>query len=240
VSSVLDWIVEVMRTIGAPGVGVATALETVFPPVPSEVVLPLAGYTASAGHYGLLAAILWATAGSLVGAYVLYAAGALWGVERLCRVADRLPLVHREDVDRAVAWFRSHGRSAIFVGRLVPGVRSLISIPAGIDRMPLVQFTAYTTAGSLLWNTLLIGAGYELGAQWHVVERFVGEASNVIYVLLAALVVVLVVRRRRSQRRRVPATEGVDGALHRGADEQGERDRAEPHGAAEQEADRDR
>lgn len=204
-SSVLDWIVGVMRTIGAPGVGVATALETVFPPVPSEVVLPLAGYTASVGHYGLFAAIVWATVGSLVGAYVLYAAGVLWGLERVCRVADRLPLVHREDVDRAVEWFRTHGRTAIFVGRLVPGVRSLISIPAGIDRMPLLQFTAYTAAGSLLWNAVLIVAGYELGAQWHVVERFVGEASNVVYVLLAVLVVVLVVRRRRSRRQRVDA-----------------------------------
>ncbi|WP_107775010.1 DedA family protein [Nocardioides sediminis] len=196
--SVLDWVVMVMRTLGAPGVGVATALETVFPPVPSEVVLPLAGYTASQGHYGLVPAILWATVGSVAGAFVLYRLGALWGAERLCATAERIPLLHARDVERAIAWFGRNGRSAIFLGRLVPGVRSFISIPAGIDRMPLLQFTLYTTAGSLLWNAALIVAGYELGAQWHRVEAYVGEASVVIYAALAAAVLWFVVRRVRA------------------------------------------
>ena len=199
--SVLDWVVEVMRTLGAPGVGLATALETVFPPVPSEVVLPLAGYTASQGHYGLVDAILWATAGSLTGAFVLYWLGALWGADRLCATAERIPLLHARDVERAIAWFGRNGRSAIFLGRLVPGVRSFISIPAGIDRMPLLRFALYTTAGSLLWNSALIVAGYELGAQWHRVETYVGEASVVIYAVLGVAVLWFVVRRlvRRSQ-----------------------------------------
>src|SRR5689334_13371021 len=121
-----------MRTIGAPGVGVATALETVFPPLPSEAVLPLAGYTASQGHYGVVAAIVWATVGSVAGALVLYWAGAAWGAERLCRTAERVPLLHARDVERAIAWFGRHGRTAVLLGRLVPGVRSLVSIPAGI------------------------------------------------------------------------------------------------------------
>ncbi|WP_107764386.1 DedA family protein [Nocardioides terrigena] len=199
--SVLDWVVEVMRTLGAPGVGLATALETVFPPVPSEVVLPLAGYTASQGHYGLLAAITWATVGSLVGAFVLYWLGALWGAERLEAMAERIPLLHARDVERAISWFGRNGRSAIFLGRLVPGVRSFISIPAGIDRMPVLRFALYTTAGSLLWNSALIVAGYELGAQWHRVEAYVGEASVVIYAVLGVAVLWFVVRRlvRRSQ-----------------------------------------
>lgn len=199
--SVLDWVVEVMRTLGAPGVGVATALETVFPPVPSEVVLPLAGYTANLGYYGLGAAILWATVGSLVGALVLYRLGAAWGAERLCATAERIPLLHASDVERSIAWFGRHGRSAILLGRLVPGVRSFISIPAGIDRMPLLQFALYTTAGSLVWNTALIVAGYELGAQWHRVEAYVGEASVVIYGVLGVALLWFVVRRvvRRSR-----------------------------------------
>jgi membrane protein DedA with SNARE-associated domain len=199
--SVLDWVVTIMRTLGAPGVGVATALETVFPPVPSEVVLPLAGYTASQGHYSLVAAILCATVGSVVGAFVLYHLGALWGAERLCATAERIPLLHARDVERAIAWFGRNGRSAIFLGRLVPGVRSFISIPAGIDRMPLLQFTLYTTAGSLLWNTGLIVAGYELGAQWHRVEAYIGEASVVIYTVLAAALLWFVVRRVRAHLR---------------------------------------
>lgn len=204
--SVLDWVVEVMRTLGAPGVGLATALETVFPPVPSEVVLPLAGYTASLGHYGLVAAIVWATVGSLVGAFVLYWLGALWGAERLEATAERIPLLHARDVERAIAWFGRNGRSAIFLGRLVPGVRSFISIPAGIDRMPLLQFALYTTAGSLLWNTALIVAGYELGAQWHRVEAYVGEASVVIYAALGVAVLWFVAR-RLGRRSREPAVE---------------------------------
>jgi len=197
---VLDWVVLVMRTVGSPGVGLATALETVFPPVPSELVLPLAGYTASQGHYGVVAAIAWATAGSLVGALVLYWLGAAWGLDRVCALADRIPLMHAQDVRRAVTWFGRHGRTAVFVGRLVPGVRSLISIPAGIDRMPLVRFCVFTTAGSLVWNAALILAGYELGAQWHVVERYVGGVGNVVLVLLAVALVVVVARRLRQRR----------------------------------------
>lgn len=195
--AVLDWVVLVMRTAGSPGVGFATALETVFPPVPSELVLPLAGYTASQGYYSLVAAIAWATVGSLVGALVLYWLGAAWGLERICALADRIPLMHAEDVRRSVAWFGRHGRTAVFVGRLVPGVRSLISIPAGVERMPLLRFCVFTTAGSLVWNAALIIAGYELGARWTLVEGYVGPVSNVVYVLVAIVIVVIAARRLR-------------------------------------------
>ena len=196
-SGVLDWVVMLMRTIGAPGVGVATALETVFPPIPSEVVLPLAGFTASQGHYGVVAAVIWATVGSVVGALLLYYVGMAWGLERVLATADRIPLVGADDVQRSMDWFGRHGRSAVLLGRLVPGVRSLVSIPAGIDRMPLPQFLGFTTLGSLVWNALLIGSGYLLGSQWHRVERYVGDVSHVVYLLLAAAVVVFVARRLR-------------------------------------------
>lgn len=194
-ATVTEWIVWVMRTLGAPGVGLATAVETVFPPLPSEAVLPLAGFTASQGHYGLVAAVTWATAGSVAGALLLYVVGAAWGVERVCRTADRLPLLHARDVRRSVEWFGRHGRAAIFFGRLVPGVRSLISIPAGIERMPVAQFLLYTAAGSLVWNGLLIAAGYQLASQWHVVERRLGGVSQVVYVLLALVVAGFLARR---------------------------------------------
>lgn len=205
-SAVLDWVVALMRTIGAPGVGVATALETVFPPIPSEVVLPLAGFTASQGHYGVVAAIMWATAGSLLGALLLYYLGLTWGVEGVKATAERLPLVGADDVQRSIDWFGSHGRRAIFLGRLVPGVRSLISIPAGVDRMPLPTFVGYTLAGSAVWNAALIGSGYLLGSQWHVVEQWVGEASGFVYLLLAAAAVVFVARRLRRRARTGSAT----------------------------------
>jgi membrane protein DedA with SNARE-associated domain len=204
---VQEWVVAVMRAIGAPGVGVATLLETVFPPVPSEVVLPLAGFTAAQGHYSFSAAVAWATAGSVAGALLLYWAGAAWGLDRLRALADRLPLVGHRDVDRSIEWFDRHGRTAVFVGRMVPGVRSLISIPAGVQRMRLAPFLGYTTAGSLVWNAGLIGAGHALGARWHVVERYVGGAANAVYVVLGAVVAFLVLRRvrRRRSRRAQPA-----------------------------------
>ena len=195
-----------MRTIGAPGVGVATALETVFPPVPSEVVLPLAGYTASQGNYGLVAALVCATIGSVVGALVLYYLGVAWGKERLCATAERIPLLHARDVDRAIGWFgqpRPDARSSWAAWS--PESASFISIPAGIDRMPLPQFTAYTAAGSLVWNTVLIGAGYELGAQWHRVEKYFGDVANAVYALLALAVAWFVVRRLRQRPDKEPA-----------------------------------
>lgn len=152
---------------------------------------------ASQGYYSVAAAVAWATAGSLAGALVLYWLGAAWGLERICALADRIPLMHADDVRRAVTWFGRHGRTAVFVGRLVPGVRSLISIPAGIDRMPLPRFCVFTTAGSLVWNAALFLAGYELGEQWHVVEGYVGPASNVVYVLIGIALVVVAARRLR-------------------------------------------
>ncbi|MGZ5401138.1 MAG: DedA family protein [Nocardioides sp.] len=197
VSGVLDWLVMLMRTIGAPGVGVATALETVFPPIPSEVVLPLAGFTASQGHYGVVAAVVWATIGSVAGALLLYCVGRAWGLERVLATADRIPLVGADDVQRSIDWFGRNGRSAVLLGRLVPGVRSLVSIPAGIDRMPLPQFLAFTTLGSLVWNAALIASGYLLGSQWNRVERYVGYMSHLVYLLLVAAFVVFVARRFR-------------------------------------------
>ncbi|MVA77584.1 DedA family protein [Auraticoccus sp. F435] len=206
---VVEWVVHLMDLIGAPGVGVAILLENVFPPIPSELVLPLAGYTAQLGRFGVVEALVWATAGSVTGAWLLYGLGAAFGAERLARIAERVPLTEAGDVHRAVAWFDRHGGKAIFMGRLVPGVRSLISIPAGIDRMNPVTFTVYTLLGSALWNTLLIGAGYLLGTQWGVVESYIGVISKVVYVLLVLGVVFVVWRLVRRHRRAATHAAGL-------------------------------
>ena len=143
-----------------------------------------------------------ATAGSLAGALVLYWLGAAWGLERICALADRIPLMHAHDVRRAVAWFGRHGRTAVFVGRLVPGVRSLISIPAGIDRMPLAKFVGYTSAGSLIWNSLFVWIGFQLGDRYELVERYMDPISKVVYALIVLTALgVLVWMVRRSLRR---------------------------------------
>lgn len=199
---VVEWVVNLMAVIGAPGVGIAIALETIFPPIPSELVLPLAGFTAGQGRYSLWSAILWATVGSVGGALAMYWLGAAWGHQRIAALADKLPLTGHEDVDRAVEWFRRHGRSAVFFGRLVPGVRSLISIPAGVDRMPMAQFLLFTTLGSGLWNTALILAGYALGARYAVVERYISEFSSVVAIVVGGLVLWFVGKRMLRRFRR--------------------------------------
>jgi membrane protein DedA with SNARE-associated domain len=195
------WLASVMESAGEVGVGLLTALETVFPPIPSEAVLPLAGFLTRRGDLSLPLVLLAATVGSYVGALVLYGLGAWWGRERASRAIARIPLVDREDVDRASDWFDRHGRLAVFSGRLVPGVRSLISLPAGATRMPLVTFTVYTVAGSALWNGLLVGGGVWLGDRWDQVERYAGWL-DVVVVVVAVLGVGWLVRKQVLKRRR--------------------------------------
>ncbi|MEU6930734.1 DedA family protein [Streptomyces sp. NPDC046374] len=195
---IAQWINTLMDTLGAPGAGIAVALENLFPPIPSEVILPLAGFAASSGRMNLIVALLWTTAGSVVGALALYAVGALFGRERLIAVAARLPLVKVADIERTEAWFARHGTKAVLLGRMVPIFRSLISVPAGVQRMPLPLFLALTTLGSALWNTAFVLAGYVLGENWEQVTDYVSVYSKAVLVLalaaLACLVAVRVVR----------------------------------------------
>lgn len=200
-TQIADWAVTLMDLIGAPGAGLAVALENLFPPIPSEVILPLAGLAASRGSFTLAEALLWTTVGSVVGAYLLYALGALLGAGRLRRIAERVPLLHAADVDRTVAWFHRHGRWAVFFGRMLPVFRSLISIPAGVSRMPLWQFGLMTMAGSFLWNTIFILAGYFLGENWHVVERYASILQYVVLVALALGILWFILRRVQTSRR---------------------------------------
>ncbi|MFJ3664826.1 DedA family protein [Streptomyces sp. NPDC090106] len=201
-----QWINGLMDTLGAPGAGLAIALENLFPPLPSEVILPLAGFAASTGRMDLWAALLWTTAGSVIGALALYGVGALLGRERTLAIAARLPLVKVSDVERTEAWFLRHGTKAVLFGRMVPIFRSLISVPAGVERMPLPVFLGLTTLGSAVWNTLFVLAGYLLGDNWAEVTDLVSAYSKVVLALaalaVAAFVVVRLLRRPGSGRRR--------------------------------------
>ncbi|WP_066374079.1 DedA family protein [Herbidospora mongoliensis] len=195
------WVTGLMETLGAPGAGIAIALENLFPPLPSEVILPLAGFAAARGDLSLWAVIVWTTLGSVVGAAALYGLGALLGQERLTRLAAKLPLVNPADIERTQAWFARHGRKTVFFGRMIPLFRSLISIPAGVERMPLPVFLLLTTLGSLVWNTLFVLAGYFLGENWAVVEGYAGVATNAVIVLVVVAVVWFVVSRLTRRRR---------------------------------------
>ncbi|MEV1116386.1 DedA family protein [Actinosynnema sp. NPDC049800] len=192
---VVTWVTDLMESLGAPGAGIAIALENLFPPLPSELFLPLAGFTASQGKMNLFAAILWTTTGSVAGALALYYLGALLGRDRIRAVAQRLPLVKVSDVDRTEEWFARHGKATVFFGRMVPIFRSLISIPAGVERMPLPGFLLLTAAGSLIWNTALILAGYVLGANYHLVDQYLGVVTKVVVGLVVLAVAWFVVSR---------------------------------------------
>ncbi|MFE5299468.1 DedA family protein [Streptomyces sp. NPDC056632] len=180
------WINSLMDTLGAPGAGLAVALENLFPPIPSEVILPLAGFAASTGRMSLLAALLWTTAGSVIGALALYGVGALFGRERVLATAARLPLVKVADIERTEEWFARHGTKAVLFGRMVPIFRSLISVPAGVGRMPLPVFLALTTLGSAVWNTAFVLAGYVLGENWEQVTDYVSVYSKAVLVTASA------------------------------------------------------
>ncbi len=195
------WAVDLMDTVGGAGAGLAVAAENLFPPIPSEVILPLAGFTAAQGRFSVVGAIAWTTLGSVVGALALYGLGAWLGRERLVRLADRLPLFDASDVDKADAWFARYGGRAVLFGRMVPIVRSLVSIPAGVQRMPIALFTGYTLLGSLLWNTIFVVAGYQLGSQWHVVEEY-AAIVEIIVILGASVLLAVWLRRKMRERRR--------------------------------------
>lgn len=195
------WAADITDALGAAGVGALVALETIFPPLPSELFLPLAGFLAARGDLGLVAVITFATVGSVVGSLVLYALAAALGRRRLALILERVPLVGVGDLERGEEWFARHGRKAVLLGRLVPLVRSAISLPAGLERMPLPTFVVLTALGSAVWNTALIMLGYVLGDRW----QDVGDYSDVInYAVVAVIVLVIGVwlgRRAREHRR---------------------------------------
>lgn len=183
--SLSQWIAENLAAFGYPGLVAALLIENLFPPIPSEAVLPLAGFLVSRGDMGFLSAVLAATLGSLLGAYALYALG-LWGGRPLVLRYGRWLRVKEGDLDRAEGWFERYGGSVVFFARMVPGARSVVSVPAGMLRMPLGSFTLLTALGSAAWNVLLIGAGWYLGANWPRVGDVVGSMSNVVLVILLA------------------------------------------------------
>ncbi|RIK17835.1 MAG: hypothetical protein DCC50_00435 [Acidobacteria bacterium] len=190
-----------METLGGPGASLAIAAENLFPPIPSEIILPLAGFTASQGTFTLAGAIFWTTLGSVVGALALYLVGRAFGRERFRAVWSRLPLVNLDDLDRTEAWFARHGAKTVFFGRMVPIFRSLISIPAGLEAMPAWLFLSLTTAGSLVWNSIFVVAGYQLGENWFRVEPYADTFQKIVIAVVVLVVGVWAVRRALSNRR---------------------------------------
>ena len=188
-SSLATWVQDVIEQLGYLGVALLVVAENVFPPIPSEVVLPFAGFVAQRGSESVVLMILAATVGSVGGALIMYWIAAIIGDERLHAFTRRFGKwvqIREVDLTRAEEWFDRHATSAVLLGRCVPLIRSVVSIPAGFRRMKLVPYIAYTFMGSLVWNILLIGAGALLGDNWERVGSYVGVFQWVVFALVVA------------------------------------------------------
>ncbi len=186
------WVADLIDAFGALGVALLMALENLFPPIPSEIILPFTGFLVGRGELGFLPALVASTAGSLSGALILYALGR-WGGRNLILRYGRYLRVKEADLDRAEGWFDKYDEWVVLFGRMIPGVRSIVSIPAGMLRTPFLQFVLLTTAGSAAWNALLLGAGWYLGENWQQIQGIVGSVSNLVLVLVAVALVVAVI-----------------------------------------------
>ena len=198
--TIQQWVAQTIDAIGLVGLALIMAVENVFPPIPSELVLPLTGFSVAQGELALVPAILAATIGATTGALALYAIGAYGGLPLILR-HRRLLRIDEKQIERADAWFDRYGPWFVLGARMVPIARSLISVPAGMSRMPLALFVTLTFVGSALWNSLLIGAGYTLGAEWETVAEIVGVLSRVVLVAgvgAIGAVTILWLRRRRT------------------------------------------
>ena len=194
-----DKIVEIVSAFGYIGVFLLMLLENIFPPIPSELIMPLAGFVAARGDLNFIAVILVGTAGSVVGALPWYYAGAKLGQARMKRFAERWGhwlTLSPEDVDKASEWFDRHGKGAGFFGRLIPAVRTLISVPAGIAGMSMTKFLIYSTLGSLIWTALLALAGYLLESQYEKVSEYMNPISTGVVVLMVLYYLYRLIRQR--------------------------------------------
>lgn len=200
-SGLAGFAADLMNDLGLFGAGLIIAIETLLPFIPSEVVLPLAGFTASVGgQFGLIGAIIATTIGSLVGALGLYGLARWFGRDRTRAVLIRVPLISAQDIDRGEQWFQRHGGAAVFLCRMVPVLRSLISVPAGVEKMRLWSFSLYTVAGSLIWNSIFIVAGYKLGENWASVEKYSGLLQKVVVIAVILALAWFAVSKIRARR----------------------------------------
>jgi membrane protein DedA with SNARE-associated domain len=196
-----DWIINTVQTLGYLGIGLLMFLENVFPPIPSELIMPLAGFTTVQGELSFVGVVIAGLLGSTVGQLPLYYLGKLVSQERLERWADKygkwLTLSH-QDVENAQTWFDRHGNKVVFFGRLVPGIRSLVSIPAGSCGMSLPKFLAYSAAGMGLWAAVLAWIGRLLGRNYEAVSNYIGPVSYLVLGLIILVVIIKIVQRKRA------------------------------------------
>lgn len=199
------WIIDLMQSLGYWGIGLLMLAENLFPPIPSELIMPLAGFTASKGDLNITLAIIAGIIGTIIGALPWYYAGKILGEERLKSLADKYGkwiTISSEDIDKSTRWFNRYGTKAVFFGRLVPGVRTLISLPAGLSNMHLGTFLIYSTLGTTIWVGLLTFLGYILGNNYTLVEKYLGPVSKVVLIGIAIVFIIWIWNRKQKANRR--------------------------------------
>ncbi|NBJ71502.1 MULTISPECIES: DedA family protein [Clostridia] len=200
-----DWVTSIMEEFGYIGVFLMMALENIFPPIPSEIVLPFGGFLTTTTDLTVLGVIIAATVGSVLGAIILFGIGLLLDVEQLEKIIDRyghILRIKRTDVKRADAWFDKYGYWTVFICRMIPLVRSLISIPAGMSNMNFVKFVILTITGTLIWNTILILIGMQLGESWTDILSFMEVYSTFVYIAIGigtVIIIYMILKRRKQQ-----------------------------------------
>jgi membrane protein DedA with SNARE-associated domain len=206
-ASVLDFVRIVIQdtilTLGYTGIALVMLAENVFPPIPSELVMPFAGWLARDGKFDMTLCIIAGTLGTVVGAVILYYIGMFADepiIRRFVRAYGRYWFMDERDVDRTLETFRKHGDAVVFFGRVIPLVRSLISVPAGMNRMPMGRFLVFTTAGSAIWTAILTIGGWYLGENWQAIIGMVNQYERVFLVVLGLAIVAWVVRQIRASR----------------------------------------
>lgn len=204
----INWAADVIDAIGLVGVAVLVALENVFPPIPSELILLLTGFNVSEGRFDFVSATISATIGSVVGAYFLYAIGRLVDEKRLEKLlagVGKYLGLKKSDVHKGFQWFERHGTAVVLFGRLIPVVRSVVSIPAGAEKMPVLRFTLLTAAGSIVWNLVWVAIGWGLGDQWEKAGTWGDYLQyGVIATILVGLAIIVVRARRRNRSASAP------------------------------------
>jgi len=185
-----EWILGIIESGGYVGIFFLMILENIFPPIPSELVIPLAGFAAAKGDLNIFGVMIATTAGGVVGCIPWYLVGRLYGMRRLKKITEkygRLLTLTVDDIDHAQAWLTKHGHLAVLFGRLVPTVRTLISVPAGIARIPFWPFIFYSFIGTAIWNMLLLFSGYVLESQYDALSVYIDFFSNAIIVAFISI-----------------------------------------------------
>lgn len=185
-----NWVIQIIERLGYLGIAFLMFLDNVFPPIPSEIIMPSAGYTASRGQLQIVGVIVAGSFGSIVAAAVLYALGRKIPQESLFKLVDRYGkylFIKRKDVQKALDWFEHYGHRIVFFGRMIPAVRSLISIPAGMSHMPFWKFMLYSSLGTLIWTTFLACVGFYFGENQALMFAIMHRVGYVILAIVAVL-----------------------------------------------------